>query len=134
MNITLCGSTRFMEQFHAWNRWLTLQGHAVYSVSVSMKDGDIPTESEKEILDLVHFLKIDNSDSIVVIDCLRLADEWRWNKPDRETDEWKSIVKRYVGYSTEREMAWAQMKEKHTFYTCNHIEHHLSRGFSHRTT
>ncbi|KKL03738.1 hypothetical protein LCGC14_2623130 [marine sediment metagenome] len=26
MKITLCGSTRFMDQYHAWNRWLALQG------------------------------------------------------------------------------------------------------------
>lgn len=67
MIITLCGSTRFMEDFHAWNRRLTLAGNLVFSVSTSVKGSWKPTRNEKEFLNEMHKKKIDNSDAILVL-------------------------------------------------------------------
>jgi hypothetical protein len=94
--ITLCGSTRFRDAFDFWNTHLTLAGNAVYSVAVDAH-GDIrealPSESEKALLDEVHLLKIKNSDSIFVLD-----------------------VSGYIGFSTSREIAFAQKTGKDVFY------------------
>jgi hypothetical protein len=108
MKITLCGSTRFMEQYHAWNRWLTLQGHAVYSVAGSAKDGWNITDDEKETLDLVHLVKILNSDAILVINCLLSPED-----PFGEFDAGPL----YTGESTKREIKWAEMLGRMVTYT-----------------
>lgn len=69
MKITLCGSTKFKEQFEIVNRQLSLQGHIVYSVSFfSHADGIELTDEQKATLDKVHKEKIDNSDAIFVVD------------------------------------------------------------------
>lgn len=93
MRITLCGSTRFMKEFHEMNVLLTLKGHVVYSVATSVKGDFQPTPEQKELLDLVHLKKIDNSDAIFVID----------------KDE-------YIGDSTRKEIAWAELSKKLIFY------------------
>ena len=71
MKITLCGSARFEEQFHAWNEALTLAGHVVYSLAVfpSIKGGEKSwyTEEQKKQLDKAHKDKIWYSDAIVVL-------------------------------------------------------------------
>jgi len=67
--ITLCGSTKFKNEFLAVNGKLTLEGNVVYSVAFFGHADKIPvTAEEKETLDRVHKLKIDNSDGIFVID------------------------------------------------------------------
>lgn len=102
MKITLCGSTRFIEQYNAWNRWLALQGHTVYSVAGSAKHGWEITNDEKETLDLVHLNKILNSDAILVINCELVPgdDIQLYDKP------------LYVGESTRREIKWAKLLGK----------------------
>ena len=67
--ITLCGSTKFKTEFEAINKQLTLEGNIVYSVSFFGHADKVPlTVEQKELLDKVHKLKIDNSDGIFVID------------------------------------------------------------------
>ena len=93
MRITLCGSTRFMKEFHEANLRLTLQGHSVYSVATSVKEDFQPTEEQKTLLDLVHLDKISNSDAIYVLN-----------------------VDGYIGFSTAREIQWAKMQQKDVFF------------------
>ena len=65
MIVTLCGSTRFKDEYEIINKKFTLQGHCVFSC-IFFKD-DNPTEEQKKILDKVHFQKIKLSDGIFVI-------------------------------------------------------------------
>lgn len=67
--ITLCGSTRFKEDFLRVQKELTLSGHIVLSVGLFGHSGDeeVWTEGTKEMLDDMHKRKIDMSDGIYVI-------------------------------------------------------------------
>lgn len=65
--VTLCGSTRFREEYELWNKRLTLAGFLVYSVSGFGHSGDEFTPEEKARLDQIHLAKIDASHAIVVI-------------------------------------------------------------------
>ena len=88
--ITLCGSTKFKNDFLEWNARLTLQGYLVYTVGLFGHHDKIElTKNEKIKLDVLHFNKIDNSDGIFVID-----------------------VDNYVGESTHREIEYAKSKNK----------------------
>lgn len=101
MRIALCGSTRFKDAFQEWNHRLTINGHTVYSLSIFgreekdiHKEGNVTiSDTEKVTLDLVHLDKILNSDAIVVIN-----------------------VGGYTGFSTKREIEWANMQKKNIFY------------------
>lgn len=65
--MTLCGSTRFKEDFERVNRELTLSGCIVLSVGCFGHSGDKFTEAQKVMLDDIHKRKIDMSDAIYVI-------------------------------------------------------------------
>ena len=65
--ITLCGSTRFKEDFERVNRELTLAGNIVISVGCFGHAGDTFTEEQKVMLDDIHKRKIDMADAIYVI-------------------------------------------------------------------
>ena len=67
--ITLCGSTRFKEQFLEAQKRLTLEGRIVISVGLFGHSGDdeVWTEGTKEMLDDMHKRKIDMADGIYVI-------------------------------------------------------------------
>ena len=65
--ITLCGSTRFKDDFERINRELTLLGNIVISVGCFGHSGDTFTEEQKVMLDDIHKRKIDMSDAIYVI-------------------------------------------------------------------
>ena len=67
--ITLCGSTRFKEDFLEQQKLLTLQGYIVISVGLFEHSGDdeVWTEGTKEMLDDMHKRKIDMADEIYVI-------------------------------------------------------------------
>ena len=65
--ITLCGSTRFKEDFERVNRDLTLLGNIVISVGAFGHAGDTFTEEQKLMLDDIHKRKIDMADAIYVI-------------------------------------------------------------------
>ena len=65
--ITLCGSTRFKEDFERVNRELTLHGNIVISVGCFGHSGDSFTDEQKVMLDDIHKRKIDMADAIYVI-------------------------------------------------------------------
>jgi hypothetical protein len=67
--ITLCGSTRFKEEFLAAQKRLTLEGNIVISVGLFGHSGDDDgwTENTKPMLDDMHLRKIDLADEIFVI-------------------------------------------------------------------
>jgi len=95
MKITLCGSTRFMKEYEEWNIKLTMAGHLVYSVArpSSMSSSTPLAVDEKQHLDLIHLAKIEESDAIFIID------------PNF-----------YMGESTNRERAWAKLRDKKIFH------------------
>lgn len=74
--ITLCGSTRFKEQFMEAQKRLTLEGYIVISVGLFGHAGDQEVwdgmdegtlSKTKEMLDDMHKRKIDMADEIYVI-------------------------------------------------------------------
>ena len=74
--ITLCGSTRFKEQFMEMQKKLTLEGKIVISVGLFGHSGDSEVwenmdegtlTKTKEMLDDMHKRKIDMADEIFVI-------------------------------------------------------------------
>ena len=67
--ITLCGSTRFKDEFLETQKRLTLEGNIVISVGLFGHSGDdeVWKEGTKEMLDNMHKRKIDMSDGIFVI-------------------------------------------------------------------
>lgn len=89
--ITLCGSTRFKEQFLEAQKRLTLEGNIVISVGLFGHSGDdeVWTEGTKEMLDDMHKCKIDMADSIYVIN-----------------------VGGYIGQSTRSEIEYARKQGK----------------------
>ena len=67
--ITLCGSTKFKEQYLEAQKRLTLEGDIVISVGLFGHSGDdeVWTEGTKSMLDDMHKRKIDMADEIFVI-------------------------------------------------------------------
>lgn len=67
--ITLCGSTRFKEEFMQTQKRLTLEGNIVISVGLFGHQGDTEAlnDNVKEMLDDMHKRKIDMADEIFVI-------------------------------------------------------------------
>ena len=74
--VTLCGSTRFKDQFMEVQKRLTLEGNIVLSVGLFGHSGDQEVwdgmdegtlSKTKEMLDDMHKRKIDMADSIFVI-------------------------------------------------------------------
>ena len=93
--ITLCGSTRFKEEFLEAQKRLTLEGNIVISVGLFGHSGDdvVWTEGVKDMLDRQHLAKIDLADEINVIN-----------------------AGGYIGDSTRREIAYAEYKGKSITY------------------
>lgn len=67
--VTLCGSTRFKDQFMEVQKKLTLEGNIVISVGLFGHSGDdeVWAPGTKEMLDDMHKRKIDMADEIFVI-------------------------------------------------------------------
>ena len=67
--ITLCGSTKFKDDFIREQKRLSLEGNIVISVGMfgHSGDGEVWNEGIKEMLDDMHKRKIDMSDEIFVI-------------------------------------------------------------------
>jgi hypothetical protein len=67
--ITLCGSTRFKDEFIEQQKRLTLEGNIVISVGLFGHSGDeeVWSENIKPMLDDMHFRKIDLADEIFVV-------------------------------------------------------------------
>lgn len=93
--ITLCGSTRFKDQFLEAQKRLTLEGNIVISVGLFGHSGDdeVWTDGTKEMLDDMHKCKIDMADAIYVIN-----------------------VGGYIGSSTRSEIDYARANGKHILY------------------
>ena len=91
--ITLCGSTRFKEDFERVNRELTLAGNIVISVGCFGHSGDVFSDEQKIMLDDIHKRKIDMADAIYVI-----------NKDG------------YIGSSTRSEIQYAARLGKHIIF------------------
>ncbi len=93
--ITLCGSTRFKDQFLEAQKRLTLVGNIVISVGLFGHSGDeeVWTERTKEMLDDMHKRKIDMADAIYVIN-----------------------VGGYIGESTRSEIEYARRLGKQVHY------------------
>ena len=89
--ITLCGSTKFKDEFLATQKRLTLEGNIVISVGLFGHSGDdeVWTEGTKAMLDDMHKRKIDMADEIFVIN-----------------------VGGYIGESTKSEIEYAKAHEK----------------------
>ena len=89
--ITLCGSTKFKEQYLEAQKRLTLEGNIVISVGLFGHSGDaeVWTEGTKAMLDDMHLRKIDMADEIFVIN-----------------------VGGYIGESTKREIQYALDRRK----------------------
>ena len=67
--VTLCGSTKFKDEFIRIQKELTLAGNVVISVGLFGHSGDneVWTEGTKQMLDDMHKQKIDMADEIFVI-------------------------------------------------------------------
>ena len=67
--VTLCGSTRFKDDFFRVQKELTLEGNIVISVGLFGHSGDdeVWTAGTKEMLDDMHLSKIDMADEIFVV-------------------------------------------------------------------
>ena len=100
--ITLCGSTRFKNEFMEVQKRLTLEGNIVISVGLYGHSGDAEVwenmdegtlTKTKEMLDDMHKRKIDMADEIFVIN-----------------------VGGYIGSSTRSEIAYAQAHGKPVRY------------------
>lgn len=67
--ITLCGSTKFKDDFLKEQKRLTLEGNIVISVGMFGHSGDneVWNDGVKEMLDDMHRRKIDMADEIFVI-------------------------------------------------------------------
>ena len=66
--VTLCGSTRFKEQFEAANKAYTLKGWIVLSVGhYPHQEEEHTSEDIKADLDQLHLDKIDMSDEVFMI-------------------------------------------------------------------
>lgn len=100
--ITLCGSTRFKNEFMEMQKKLTLEGNIVISVGLFGHSGDQEVwenldegtlTKTKEMLDDMHKRKIDMADSIYVIN-----------------------VGGYIGDSTRSEIEYAKSHGKEVRY------------------
>lgn len=92
--ITLCGSTKFKDDFMRVAEDLAYKGNLVINLAAfSHSGGRIPTEEDKKMLDQIHRQKIDMSDMIMVI-----------NKDG------------YIGESTRSEIEYARENGKEILY------------------
>ena len=89
--ITLCGSTKFKEEYLNAQKQLTLEGNIVISVGLFGHRGDneVWSEGTKAMLDDMHKRKIDMADEIFVIN-----------------------VGGYIGESTQSEIEYAKSTGK----------------------
>ena len=93
--ITLCGSTKFKDEFIKEQKRLTLEGNIILTVGLFGHSGDseVWNEGVKEMMDDMHKRRIDMSDEIFVI-----------NKNG------------YIGSSTKSEIEYALKTNKNVNY------------------
>lgn len=96
---TICGSMRFEKEMRKIAYELeTVQGYNVLQCVYNDSDA-VPTQLQREYLRKAHFLKIDLSDGIYVVN-----------------------IGGYVGTSTEEEIAYALKHGKQVLYHCGDAE------------
>lgn len=107
--ITLCGSTKFKDDFIRVQKELTLKGNIVISVGLFGHSGDneVWTDDTKTMLDDMHKAKIDMADEIFVIN-----------------------IDGYIGESTRSEIEYAKKNKKPVKYlvTCGSCENYTGLG------
>lgn len=104
--ITLCGSTKFKEQFREAEAALTWEGNIVISLGFFEQSENIKLTNEHEMkLEALHRKKIDMCDEILVID-----------------------VHHYIGKSTAKEIDYAKSNGKRIRY---YSEEKLSGCYDH---
>jgi dienelactone hydrolase len=93
--ITLCGSSKFKDQFEIASKKLTLEGWLVFTLGLygHLEDNFDMSGSTKEMLDRNHLHKIDLSDAIYVIN-----------------------VGGYIGESTRNEINYALSTNKEIYF------------------
>ena len=93
--VTLCGSTKFKDEFIKAQKELTLEGNIVISVGLFDHSGDNEAweDGVKEMLDDIHKRKIDMADAIMVID-----------------------IDDYIGESTKKEIEYAKSRGKFIYF------------------
>lgn len=97
MVVTLCGSTRFKDEFMTMAEQLTMEGHIVLMPCVFHHADEVKLTDEQKIqLDNLHKEKINMSDAIFVI-----------NKD------------KYIGKSTYGEIDWANRMKKQIYFLEN---------------
>ena len=94
--VTLCGSTKFKDDFIKVQKDLTLQGYIVISVGCFGHSGDVITDEQKIMLGDMHKRKIDMADEIFVIN-----------------------VNGYISDSTKSEIKYAKEHDKKVTYLHN---------------
>lgn len=101
--VTLCGSTKFKEEFFEAQKELTLKGNIVLTVGLfGHADNEykkVITPDVKDMLDDMHKRRIDMSDSIYVVN-----------------------VNDYIGESTAKEIKYAKETGKSVEYMFPHQE------------
>lgn len=107
--VTLCGSTKFKDEFLRVQKELTLKGNIVISVGLFGHSGDneVWIDDTKMMLDDMHKAKIDMADEIFVIN-----------------------VNGYIGESTRSEIEYAKKNKKSVKYlvTCGSCENYTGFG------
>ena len=108
--ITLCGSTKFKDEFIKAQKELTLAGNIVISVGLFGHSGDneVWDDGVKEMLDDMHKRKIDMADAIMVID-----------------------VNNYIGESTRKEIEYAKSQGKFVYFYSHPEAHYDDVGGFH---
>ena len=91
--VTLCGSTKFKDQFIESQKKLTLAGFIVISPCYFEHSGDTLSELQKYVITDMHMRKIDMSDMIYVIN-----------------------VGGYIGEGTKAEIEYAKEHNKKIIY------------------
>lgn len=111
--ITLCGSTKFKDEFMKVQKKLTLEGNIVISVGLFGHSGDQEVwdgmdngtlSKTKKMLDDMHKRKIDMADEIFVIN-----------------------VNGYIGESTKSEIEYAKKHNKKVNYLDNYINNDIRK-------
>lgn len=92
--VCLCGSTQFKEAFEYIAEWFTWRGAVVLMPCIFHHADNVElTNEQKNMLDLVHRLKIKNADLIFIVD-----------------------QDHYIGKSTQREIEFATTLNKNIIY------------------
>lgn len=97
--ITICGSMRFQDEMRLAAETLTANGYIVLMPFVATYAGNVPSDAQKEMLDHMHFVKIEMSSAILVI-----GD--------------------YIGVSTKKEIAIAEYTGKWVFHDIDNAIRH----------